>query len=575
MNKHNYNVSTKRRIESLIIILFCAALTAGVVSVLMFIYEPKSNSLGALGTVCMDVISMAVLLILSLGVVFEKGRLSRTTKWFLLVMLGTMTGLFFDFLNWAYDGTLEYGSLTYVYTMLSLCMGSVLACLFIGYLSVYFEDMYKIRSAKVNALICIVFDLISFVITLILGITNKAFVFENGHYSPGPYYSLVTTIPVVTLVYMTIYAIVHIKTVGFHDVLAVIGYISIMVLGALVEEDYGVGATYVGVALSDVFIFMMLQNKLIDRVKKQSESLTEKINEEKRNVEKWIRRSHTDEMTGFYNRQAYETEISNLEKAGIKDNFVYISMDVNGLKMVNDTMGHEAGDELIVGACECMRLCLGSYGKLFRTGGDEFVAILYADETQLAEMKRDIVNVASKWHGKYIDSLNISYGFVAEKEARNMTLHQVAVLADKRMYEDKTRYYRKRGVDRRGQRDAHVALVALYSKILKINVTEDRYEIVNIDESEKTLDKGFNEKLSLWLRDFAISGQVHPEDSSEYLEKTNIVYISEYFKTNEEPFRIIYRRRIGDDYKRVMMEIIKANDYRNDSQNLFLYVKEI
>ena len=51
-------------------------------------------------------------------------------------------------------------------------------------------------------------------------------------------------------------------------------------------------------------------------------------------------------------------------------------MDVNGLKKVNDQLGHDAGDELLKGASSCISRCFGSYGKAYRTGGDEFIAIV-------------------------------------------------------------------------------------------------------------------------------------------------------------------------------------------------------
>lgn len=51
-----------------------------------------------------------------------------------------------------------------------------------------------------------------------------------------------------------------------------------------------------------------------------------------------------------------------------------IMMDVNGLKTVNDSCGHMAGDELIIGAAKCIQTSMGEYGKVYRVGGDEFYA---------------------------------------------------------------------------------------------------------------------------------------------------------------------------------------------------------
>jgi len=302
---------------------------------------------------------------------------------------------------------------------------------------------------------------------------------------------------------------------------------------------------------------------------------TRSIDEEKKNEEKLIQKSNTDELTGLLNRRAYEEEIDEYNQKPMEENLVYFAFDVNGLKNVNDTLGHAAGDELLIGASECMKKSFGSNGKLFRTGGDEFVALIFADKKELKRIRYDFEEVVSKWTGKLVDSMTVSYGYVTAKEAGKISIQKVAVLADKRMYDAKSDHYLKVGIDRRGQRDAHIALCALYTKILRINITEDSYQIVNMDESEKSNEKGFSENISSWLSNFGTSGQVHPDDLKEYLEKTNLEYISSYFKNNKSSLSIFYRRKYGDEYKQVMLEMIPAKDYSDENQNLYLYVKNI
>ena len=50
----------------------------------------------------------------------------------------------------------------------------------------------------------------------------------------------------------------------------------------------------------------------------------------------------------------------------IPKDLVFVSIDVNGLKKVNDSMGHQAGDELLIGAAACMKKCFGRWGKVYR-----------------------------------------------------------------------------------------------------------------------------------------------------------------------------------------------------------------
>lgn len=302
---------------------------------------------------------------------------------------------------------------------------------------------------------------------------------------------------------------------------------------------------------------------------------TRVIDEEKKQEEKLIYKSQTDELTGLLNRRAYEDDIYEHNDVPVEDNFIYISLDVNGLKVINDSKGHTAGDELIVGACQCMKKSLGPYGKLYRIGGDEFVAILFCDDKELPQILDDFEETMSNWSGKLIDSLSISYGWINKKEQLDASVRQLGAIAEQRMYESKSEHYRKSGFDRRGQQDAHKALCNLYTKILKINITDDTYRIINMDVNEQTKEMGFADKISVWLESFGMSGQVHPDDLEEYLRRTDLKYMQSYFEGNKTSLHIFYRRRYKNDYKQVMMEIIPANDYNNDNQSLFLYVKDI
>lgn len=302
---------------------------------------------------------------------------------------------------------------------------------------------------------------------------------------------------------------------------------------------------------------------------------TRSINDEKMQEEKLIYKSQTDELTGLLNRRAYEEDIYEHNDIPLEEHFVSVALDVNGLKIVNDTKGHEAGDELLVGASQCMKVALGPYGKLYRTGGDEFIAILFCDDKKVNEILDDFDEVLANWSGKHVDNLTVSYGWVSKEEEPTLSVRQLGEIADKRMYAAKSAHYKKIGVDRRGQQDAHKALCELYTKILKINITEDSYQIVNMDIAEQTEEKGFATKISEWLALFGKSGQVHPDDLDEYLSKTDISYIKEYFSKGKTSLHVFYRRKYDGGFKQVMMEIIPANDYSNDNQTFYLYVKDV
>ncbi len=87
------------------------------------------------------------------------------------------------------------------------------------------------------------------------------------------------------------------------------------------------------------------------------------------------RLAHRDGLTGLENRLAFTEWERNL-KSLKKGNCIFIQFDINNLKEVNDNYGHAAGDSFIIAGANAIHQSFGPYGRVFRTGGDEFVAIL-------------------------------------------------------------------------------------------------------------------------------------------------------------------------------------------------------
>ena len=169
------------------------------------------------------------------------------------------------------------------------------------------------------------------------------------------------------------------------------------------------------------------------------------IDDEKRKEEKLIYTSNTDQLTGCFNRRAYEKDIAEMD---LNTEFIYLSMDVNGLKIVNDSLGHEAGDELLKGASYCMKKCFDDYGKVYRIGGDEFIVILFTNYESFAKIKEAFDNTVANWSGELVSSITVSCGIVSGSEQPWASWEEISRIADRRMYEQKAIYYRKNGIDR-------------------------------------------------------------------------------------------------------------------------------
>ena len=285
--------------------------------------------------------------------------------------------------------------------------------------------------------------------------------------------------------------------------------------------------------------------------------------------------SNIDKLTGFFNRRAYEDDLLRYPDVPVEQNFVYASIDVNGLKEINDSLGHAAGDELLRAAAECLEKVYGGYGRLYRTGGDEFAVMFFADAEHLEKLREDIQDCMSVWSGDSVKNLSMSIGCVTKKEFPDSTVSEMAEIADKRMYADKAKYYENRGTDRRTQQAAYRALFESCSKILEVNLTEDTFDIIKADREELTQEKGYHKKLSEWLRGFAASGQVCEEDVAGYMKKTELDLLRSHFRTSGDTYVLRYRRKSSEGFKNVMMEMIPTNDYADENQKLYLFVKTI
>lgn len=129
--------------------------------------------------------------------------------------------------------------------------------------------------------------------------------------------------------------------------------------------------------------------------------------------------------------------------------WAYISLDLNGLKHANDSLGHSAGDELICAASNCMKFAFASYGKIYRIGGDEFVVWIQNSVSNLDSILQEFDATVHDWHGKYSNSISVLYGVVKSSEKSFDSVQEISKLADERMYQNKKDYYTTSCNDRR------------------------------------------------------------------------------------------------------------------------------
>ena len=149
--------------------------------------------------------------------------------------------------------------------------------------------------------------------------------------------------------------------------------------------------------------------------------------------------SEHDILTGLKNRNSFEADCQLLRESG--DEVVVVYADANGLHELNNNMGHEEGDALLVSVANGLMDAFGMEIS-YRTGGDEFIVICPGGSLLWAE---GLANYASE----KIQKEGYSASFGCAKSEPGESLDSVVKRAESQMYDAKSKYYMEKGRDRR------------------------------------------------------------------------------------------------------------------------------
>lgn len=144
-----------------------------------------------------------------------------------------------------------------------------------------------------------------------------------------------------------------------------------------------------------------------------------------------------DTLTGLYNRRSFENKLNLYNEKKIEQ-IAMISIDINGLKFINDTLGHLIGDSMIVTAGQLIFQEFGWHGHVARIGGDEFGIILdNTKENQVEIMLNQLCQRVEQYSLAAKDcGLSLAYGYSYHKSGIvNMGLMYQE--ADNNMYQNK------------------------------------------------------------------------------------------------------------------------------------------
>ena len=124
-------------------------------------------------------------------------------------------------------------------------------------------------------------------------------------------------------------------------------------------------------------------------------------------------------------------------------------------------------------------------------------------------------------------------------------------------------------------KDAVTMLSTIFYRILKIDLGADSYEIIEQGNNDPLRELYQKESISACLKDVAEKGYVHEEDYKEYTEFCSLEHLKKIFLDGSQYASLQYRRVLKGQYRWVSMEIVRSTEYREDNQQVVMYIRDI
>ena len=215
-----------------------------------------------------------------------------------------------------------------------------------------------------------------------------------------------------------------------------------------------------------------------------------------------------DPMTGLFNRYYFEQELERC-KDGRQSPLGIVVLDLDGLKQINDTFGHKAGDTMIKAAARVIAKAFRESDMVARIGGDEFAALLPRSDREVIHkvLKRLRTGISTYNAGTSGFPLHLSIGY-SVAEGRSIDPEQLFKQADNAMYRNKQRsssHSRQPSLSSLDSMLENRGLRYRQVEVLKLNLALNFAEYLKLDNEQLN-------RLQLLTRFYDI-GKIGVEDS--------------------------------------------------------------
>lgn len=189
-----------------------------------------------------------------------------------------------------------------------------------------------------------------------------------------------------------------------------------------------------------IFLILIIQDTIVNMAK-NIRYRTE--------MQAYERLMQEDRMTGLPNREPFENCLTGIRQNAEKyKDILLVFLDINHLRTINGEFGRAAGDEVVLAAVRCMKNAFGKNATCYRTGGDEFAALIYDPEMNQEMLAKRLEEEIRNYNRNSRYRLSVACGFssVRDRDGKIKALSEWKYEADTDMYQNKTKEGKAHGL---------------------------------------------------------------------------------------------------------------------------------
>lgn len=260
---------------------------------------------------------------------------------------------------------------------------------------------------------------------------------------------------------------------------------------------------------------------------------------------------YIDGATGLPNRNKCDELLSQPDAA--PEDIGVCSFDLNNLRIINNSMGHEAGDEYIRRFAVCLRASMLAEQFVGRAGGDEFIAVTHGMGKE--EMKACLASVREQMAEEsksYPDTpLSYAVGFALASEFPGSTMQELFNYADKNMYINKNHVKREEAAAQRQLDYKLLKLLNMHGKTftycLYCDVKLDTYRTIRANNNFFLAPDGSYSGAAEQI----VKEKIGKQDKDRFRQCLKISYLCEKMRTKEDVMELKYDVNEQESYSRL------------------------